>query len=81
MKGDFSRIRFSKKREREKNYRKVLFQQGRVLTDADWNDQIDIQEHQETRYLRDIIGKNGVPLEQKETHLKLHRLEAKTGIP
>ena len=71
MKGDFSRIRFSKKREREKDYRKVLFQQGRVLTDADWNDQIDIQEHQEIRYLRDIIGKNGVPLEQKENSFKI----------
>ena len=52
MKGDFSRIRFSKKREQEKNYRKVLFQQGRVLTDADWNDQIDIQEYQDTRYFK-----------------------------
>ena len=44
MKGDFSRIRLSKKREQEKNYRKVLLQQGRVLTDADWNDYVDIQD-------------------------------------
>ena len=42
MKGDFSRIRLSKKHEREKNYRKVLFQQGRVLSDSDLNDYVDI---------------------------------------
>jgi hypothetical protein len=76
MKGDFSKIRNSKKHEQEKNYRKVLFQQGRVLTDPDWNDQVDIQVSHDTKSLRDIIGKNGVPFELKDS-FKITPLEGK----
>jgi hypothetical protein len=67
LKGDFSKIRRAKKQEREKNYKKVLLQQGRVLTDADWNEQVDIQDSYETTALKDIIGKNGIPLEEKDS--------------
>jgi hypothetical protein len=74
MTGDFSIIRLSKEKERQKNYKKVLLQQGRVLTDADWNDQADIQDNHDTRSLRDIIGKNGIPLEQKEDSFKIRPL-------
>ena len=76
MKGDFSRIRLSKKREQEKNYRKVLLQQGRVLTDADWNDYVDIKDNYDTKSLRDILGKNGIPLEQKDS-FKIEPIEGK----
>ena len=57
MKGDFSRKSFRK----EKHYRKVNMQQGRVQLDADWNEQGDIQLHHSSRALEDIIGKSGVP--------------------
>ena len=67
MEGDFSKIPRSKKQEQEDNYSRVLFQQGRVLTDADWNEQAAIQDSHDTRSLRDIIGKNGIPLEEKES--------------
>ncbi len=61
--GDFSIIRDSS----EKNYRKVLFQQGRVLTDVDFNDHVNLDDSRETTYLKDIIGKNGIPVEEKES--------------
>ena len=35
MKGDFSRDTF----DENKNYSSVLMQQGRVMLDADWNEQ------------------------------------------
>jgi hypothetical protein len=55
MKGDFTRYTFRK----EKHYRKVNMQQGRVQTDADWNEQNEIQFHYETTFLKDLVGKNG----------------------
>ena len=59
MKGDFSRSTFRKK----KHYRKVKMQQGRVQVDADWNEQIDIQDYYDRTSLQDIIGKSGYPKE------------------
>lgn len=55
MKGDFTRSTFRK----EKHYRKVNMQQGRVQMDADWNEQNDIQFHYEKTFLKDMIGKSG----------------------
>ena len=55
MKGDFSRSTFRK----NKHYRKVNMQQGRVQLDSDWNEQIDILTHYERTALQDIIGKSG----------------------
>jgi hypothetical protein len=55
MKGDFTRSTF----EKEKHYRKVNMQQGRVQVDADWNEQNDIQSHHEQTFLRDLIGRSG----------------------
>jgi hypothetical protein len=60
MKGDFTRYTFRK----EKHYRKVNMQQGRVQTDADWNEQNEIQFHYETTYLKDLVGKNGTLAEK-----------------
>jgi hypothetical protein len=57
MKGDFSRDNFKPK----KNYSSVRLQQGRVLLDADWNEQVDIQRHRQQQALRDIIGYAGGP--------------------
>jgi len=58
MKGDFSRKTF----EKEKHYRKVNMQQGRVHLDSDWNEQIDIDVHFSTSSLRDVIGQSGAPM-------------------
>ncbi len=59
MKGDFTRNTFRKSR----HYRKVNMQQGRVQVDADWNEQNDIQFHYDQALLRDVVGKNGTPVE------------------
>jgi hypothetical protein len=59
VKADISRNTFNRK----KHYRKVHKQQGRVQTDADSNEQIDIQVYHDNISLRDIIGKTGGPKE------------------
>lgn len=59
MKGDFSRLTF----ERRKRYSGVLMQQGRVQTDADWNEQLEIQHRRTEIEARDVIGLCGVPKE------------------
>jgi len=57
MKGDFTRNTFRP----EKGYSSVRMQQGRVQVDADWNEQVDIQEHLRQIALRDIIGDCCIP--------------------
>ncbi len=59
MKGDFSRLTF----DRRKRYSGVLMQQGRVQTDADWNEQLEIGRHRTETEARDVIGLCGVPKE------------------
>jgi hypothetical protein len=58
FKGDFTRDSF----DPFKHFSRVLMQQGRVLCDADWNEQLDIL----SRYLRtlavDVIGPFGGPI-------------------
>lgn len=57
MPGDYSRKLFNRK----KHYRAVLEQQGRVQTDADWNEQVDLQNYRDQTVSSDLIGKTGVP--------------------
>jgi len=57
MKGDFSRFSF----DPAKHYSAVLMQQGRVQTDADWNEQVAIETFQRETRGCDIIGRSGVP--------------------
>src|SRR5215510_3914263 len=57
MKGDFSRSTF----RREKHYAGVRMQQGRVQTDADWNELVDIRRHIEETADGDVIGPCGAP--------------------
>lgn len=57
MAGDFSRRTFLV----EKRYAAVLAQQGRVLADADVNEQLDIHQHREQTEALDTIGACGVP--------------------
>ncbi len=58
MKGDFSRDTFDPK----KHYSRVLMQQGRVQTDADWNEQAAIDTHRDTTTAYDVIGACGAPV-------------------
>lgn len=58
MKGDFSRIRFSPK----KQYTAVLEQQGRVALDADTNEQCNINNYLRERETLDIVGQSGGPV-------------------
>jgi hypothetical protein len=57
MSGDISRDTFKK----IKHYDSVRMQQGRVLTDADWNEQDDINKHIHETGTGDIIGCCGAP--------------------
>jgi len=58
MKGDFTRFTFDPKR----HYKSVLMQQGRVILDADWNEQAGIVEHIRETEVRDVIGRCGTPI-------------------
>lgn len=66
MKADISRSTFRK----EKHYRKVNMQQGRVQVDSDWNEQIDIQVHHDRAFLREIVGKTGTSVEEPGFKIK-----------
>ncbi len=57
MKGDFSRESF----DPDRDYSRVLLQQGRVLLDADWNEQVAILLHRLEQLTRDMIGPYGGP--------------------
>jgi len=57
MKGDFTRFTFAS----QKHYDAVLMQQGRVQTDADWNEQVMIAEHRSRTEAVDVMGPTGAP--------------------
>jgi photosystem II stability/assembly factor-like uncharacterized protein len=59
MKGDLSRNTF----DRALHHSAVRLQQGRVVTDADWNEQADIARYRAERLARDTIGPCGAPLD------------------
>lgn len=58
MKGDFTRATF----DPAKHYSSVRLQQGRVVLDADWNEQADLVSHRHRTTARDLIGGCGGPL-------------------
>ena len=53
MKGDFSRNSF----DPAKHFARVLLQQGRVLTDADFNEQAAIQRELLRAFVVDLVGR------------------------
>lgn len=57
MKADLSRTTF----HRQHHFSRVLMQQGRVLLDADWNEQVAILLHQTRSLAADLIGPHGGP--------------------
>lgn len=57
MQGDFTRWTFAP----QQGYRSVLLQQGRVLLDADWNEQAEITAHHDEVRTRDVVGADGGP--------------------
>jgi hypothetical protein len=65
MKGDFTRLTFEAKRQ----YSSVRMQQGRVLLDADWNEEHDIVAHRIETETVDVIGKCGAPLHDAGFHV------------
>lgn len=58
MKGDFTRNTF----DPNKRYSQVLLQQGRVLLDADFNEQGSILLHQLRTMMADLVGPHGGPI-------------------
>lgn len=65
MKGDFTRLTF----RQERHYGSVRLQQGRVLLDADWNEEHDILAHRIETETRDVVGLCGAPLHAPGFHL------------
>jgi photosystem II stability/assembly factor-like uncharacterized protein len=59
MKGDLSRNTF----DRASHYSSVRLQQGRIVTDADWNEQADLTRYRAERQARDTIGACGAPMD------------------
>jgi hypothetical protein len=57
MRGDFSRRTFRPSR----HYSRVLLQQGRVVVDADWNEQAELQLRLARQMMRDLVGPHGGP--------------------
>lgn len=58
MKSDLTRETF----DRSLHYSAVRLQQGRIVTDADWNEQADLTRYRAERLARDTIGPCGAPL-------------------
>src|SRR6185503_12218326 len=59
MNGDFTRLTFRP----DKHYSGVRLQQGRLLLDADWNEQVDIGTYHDQTAIADTIGRSGGPLD------------------
>lgn len=59
MKGDFSR--WTDPNAAAQGYAGVLMQQGRLHTDADWNEQVSLDARRAETALTDVIGRTGVP--------------------
>ena len=59
MKGDLTRETF----DRALHYSAVRLQQGRIVTDADWNEQADLTRYRAERLARDTIGACGAPMD------------------
>lgn len=55
MYGDLSRDSF----DAQKQYQRVLMQQGRPLTDADWNEQASLIADSQWQLVRSLLGRNG----------------------
>jgi len=60
MKADLSRQTFDPK----KRYSGVLMQQGRVLLDAEWNEQQEIHQRRAESGAEDVIGPSGTPIDE-----------------
>lgn len=57
MKGDFSKPPFDARRR----FAGVLMQQGRVSLDADWNEQVGIENRRAETMMLDLVGPSGAP--------------------
>src|SRR5690349_8179046 len=57
MNGDFTRLTFRP----DRHYSGVRLQQGRLLLDADWNEQVDITTYHDQTALKDALGRVGGP--------------------
>lgn len=67
MQGDYSRVTFDPKR----HFSMVLMQQGRVLLDADYNEQTAILLHYLRQLAADVIGPHGGPAHDLGFEIKL----------
>jgi len=73
MKGDFTRDTFDPTR----HFLRVLMQQGRVLMDSDWNEQVSIVFHYLQSLVKDLIGPHAGPEDNWGFEIKNLNLEQK----
>lgn len=72
MKGDFSKPPFDARRR----FAGVLMQQGRVSLDADWNEQVGIENRRAESMMLDLIGPSGAPRDAAGYGITaMHRLD------
>lgn len=65
MQGDFSRIAFKPK----KHFDNVRLQQGRLILDTEWNEQMDITAHRTETEAIDTIGRHGGSIDRDGFHI------------
>ena len=75
MKGDFSRLTF----DATKHFSRVLNQQGRVMLDADFNEQTEILLHVMRTMARDLFGPYGGPTDAKDGGFRLKLSQPASG--
>lgn len=76
MKGDFSRITF----DHLMNFQQVLLQQGRVILDADWNEQMAILVHLQRELACSLYGPYGVPVPRAKLEGNLYEKLTDLGL-
>jgi hypothetical protein len=72
VKGDFSRTTFNPSR----HYTQLPLQQGRVLNDADWNEQAEIALYDSRGTRRHVIGPSGGSLDRAALRVQIGVFEA-----
>lgn len=65
----------------EKHYSGVYQQQGRMLTDADWNELVDILKDRLDDALKDIVGSSKGSIGGTPHHRALKAIKASSGAP
>lgn len=76
MKGDFSKWYY----ETKGNFNGVLHQQGKVLLDTDWNDEVVLKSNWQSQVIQDVVGPGVAAVSSLEyDNFKVKNIEKKDG--